>query len=329
AATVAAGPFFNFALTLIIFFVMILIRGIETEPPTIGTMKPLPQAASDLREGDTILAIGGQPITRFADFDSALEKLPAEPVLEYKVRRDGQEIAIPGPYPYPPRVEELMPGLVAAENGMKVGDVVTHVDAKPIASFAELQAATKAAGDNAMKLTVWREGQVFDVEIAPRVADALKSDGGFETKRMLGIYGTFAFEPATRAAGVGEAASLSGRQTWGVVTTSLSGLYHIVAGKISTCNLSGPVRMATFVGDAARGGVETFFWRLAAISTAIGLLNLFPIPVLDGGHLVFHAYEAITRRPPSERAMRLLMSFGLFFILSVMIFALSNDLFCP
>jgi regulator of sigma E protease len=79
----------------------------------------------------------------------------------------------------------------------------------------------------------------------------------------------------------------------------------------------------------ASQGTTSFIWFIAVLSTAVGLLNLFPIPVLDGGHLVFHAYEAVTGRPPSDKALRVLMAIGLTLLLSLMLFALSNDLFCP
>src|SRR5690606_37703642 len=92
-----------------------------------------------------------------------------------------------------------------------------------------------------------------------------------------------------------------------VITSSLSGLWHIVTGAISTCNLSGPVGIAETSGAMASQGLVEFIWFLAVISTAVGLLNLFPIPILDGGHLMFHAWEAVTGRMPSDAALRVLM----------------------
>jgi len=102
----------------------------------------------------------------------------------------------------------------------------------------------------------------------------------------------------------------------------------VVTGAISSCNISGPIGMAEVMGDAARSGPEVFVGMLAALSLGIGLLNLFPIPVLDGGHLVFHAYEAVTGKPPSDRVVQALMTIGLAVVLSFMAFALSNDFFC-
>ncbi len=103
----------------------------------------------------------------------------------------------------------------------------------------------------------------------------------------------------------------------------------MITGAISSCNLQGPLGIAEISGQAASQGTQSFVWLIAVLSTAVGLLNLFPIPILDGGHLLFHAYEAATRRPPSDWAMRVMMSTGLTLILGFMVFALSNDLFCP
>ena len=118
------------------------------------------------------------------------------------------------------------------------------------------------------------------------------------------------------------------QQSWMVAKSSLSGLWHVVTGAISRCNISGPIGMAEVLGDAARSGPMDFLSILATLSLGIGLINLFPIPVLDGGHLVFHVYEALTGRPPSARILGLLMTVGLAVVLSFMAFALTNDLSC-
>ena len=153
--------------------------------------------------------------------------------------------------------------------------------------------------------------------------------GGFETRWMIGLTGSMLFQPETRVPGPGEALTYGVNQTWGVIQSSLSGIWHIAAGAISTCNLRGPLGIAETSGSAASEGAATFIWFIAVLSTAIGLMNLFPVPVLDGGHLVFHAWEAITGSAPGDRAMRVLMSMGLVILLALMIFGLTNDLRCP
>jgi len=112
---------------------------------------------------------------------------------------------------------------------------------------------------------------------------------------------------------------------WNTATTSLSALRHIIIGQISTCNLSGPVGIAETSGSMARQGTQSFIWFIGALSAAVGLINLFPIPVLDGGHLMFYAYEAVTRRKPSDRAVQVFMFIGLALILTMMSFTILND----
>ena len=99
--------------------------------------------------------------------------------------------------------------------------------------------------------------------------------------------------------------------------------------EISTCNISGPIGIAEVSGQAASQGWLTFIWFVAVLSTAVGMLNLFPIPVLDGGHLVFYAFEAVTGRPPSDQALKYLMAGGLTIMLALMLFAVLNDIICP
>ena len=103
----------------------------------------------------------------------------------------------------------------------------------------------------------------------------------------------------------------------------------MVKGSISSCNLRGPIGIAQTSGQAASQGLDNFIWFIAVLSTAVGLLNLFPIPILDGGHLVFHGWEAITGKPPAEWALRILMTIGLVLVVGLMVFGLTNDLFCP
>ena len=140
--------------------------------------------------------------------------------------------------------------------------------------------------------------------------------------------GSGAARSATEAAGPLEAIAGGAAQTLRIVESSLSGLWHMITGAISTCNISGPIGIAETSGAMASQGAQSFVWFIAVLSTAVGLLNLFPIPALDGGHLVFYAYEAVAGKPPSDLALRILMAIGLSLILTLMVFALFNDIFC-
>ena len=138
------------------------------------------------------------------------------------------------------------------------------------------------------------------------------------------------FEAETVPVDLWTALKFGTAQLWDRITGSLSGLWHLAIGGISSCNLSGPVAIAQTSGSLAQQGTESFVLFIGILSAAVGLLNLMPIPVLDGGHLVFHAYEAVTRRKPTEFALKVLMSGGIAIIGSLMIYALLNDLIlCP
>lgn len=330
-ATVAAGPLFNFALSIIIFTSVFMLRGTVMEPLTVGDLRELP-VAQELHEGDTILAIAGKAPPAFDDpvaYESFMKNLPQQPVLDYTVDRGGQTEVVSGPYVYPPIATQIAPRSAAGDAGMKSGDVILTIDGTEIFAFDQLKQRVEGSQGATLALTVWRDGEVQDISLTPRRVDEPQPEGGFQTFYRIGIVGGMVFEPATEAAGFGEALWGGVVQVGDIMQGSLSGLWHMVTGKISTCNLSGPVGIAETSGDMASQGTTSFIWFIAVLSTAVGLLNLFPVPVLDGGHLVFYAYEAISGRPPSDRALKVLMSIGITVVLSLMVFALSNDLFCP
>ncbi len=330
-ATVAAGPAFNFIMSIAVFALVFMGRGEVSEPLTIGDLAPVPTEHA-LQEGDVIVSIGGIDVPAFDDteaFSDFAETIPEQPVLDYVVRRDGALAEVDGPYPYPAIVRQLAPQSAAFNSGMKVGDVIVGVDGDPVFAFSQLKEVVEGSDGRTLALDVWRDGDVLSLELAPRRVDEPQAEGGFRTEWRIGIAGGLFFDPATEATGVLTALGSAVAQTWSIIQSSLSGLYHMVTGAISSCNLSGPIGIAETSGAMASQGLESFIWFIAVLSTAVGLLNLFPVPVLDGGHLVFYAYEAVAGKPPSDRALRILMSAGLALILSLMVFALTNDLFCP
>lgn len=331
AATVAAGPIFNFILSIAIFTGVILWQGQTADPLTYESAGDLgPTFVNQLQKGDQILAIAGVPTPGAEDFEGYLDKLPVQPELAYTVSRGGTETTVQGPWPYPPLVKALSPNSAAYDSGMKVGDVITAVDGQPIFAFQQLIDAVTAAGGRSLVLDVWRDGQMRTFTMTPRRMDVPQGDGSFKTRWLIGITGGLFFEPMTEPVGPWTALTAGAAQLWYILTSSLSGLGHMVTGAISSCNLSGPIGIAQTSGAMASQGASSFIWFVAVLSAAVGLLNLLPVPVLDGGHLMFHAYEAISRRAPSDRALRVLMAAGLTILLSLMIFAVANDLvLCP
>lgn len=329
-ATVAAGPAFNFILSIIVFSAVFMLRGVASDPLTVGELRPLPGGHYELREGDQILGINGADAPglddpAWADF---IAGIPRQAVLDYRVRRDGREMEVRGPYLFPPLVAQVSPRSAAMDSGFRPGDVITAVDGRPIFAFDQLKEAVEASDGRPLLIDVWRGGQALTFTLAPRRTDEPLPDGGFQTVWRIGIAGGMAFEPRTETPGPLQALTGGVMQTWAIVAGSLSGLWHMITGAISSCNISGPIGIAETSGAMAAQGAQSFIWFIAVLSTAVGLLNLFPIPALDGGHLVFYAYEAVTGRPPSDSALRILMAVGIALILSLMVFALGNDLFC-
>ncbi|WP_227268125.1 RIP metalloprotease RseP [Roseobacter weihaiensis] len=332
AATVAAGPIFNFALSILVFAAVMLTTGVSRDPLTVGEIRPLPVGEVALQPGDEVLAINGDdlPSTEDAEaYRAFIDALPHEPVLTYEVLRDGRTVVVDGPYMLPPLVNALSPQSAAMSAGMQSGDVIVAIDGTPIYAFDQLKTAVEGGDGATLALTVWRNGDTLDLDLTPKRVDEPQDGGGFVTHWRIGIAGGLAFEPATESPGVGDALWGGVNQTWRIINGSLSGLAHMVTGAISTCNLSGPIGIAQTSGAMASQGAESFIWFIAVLSTAVGLLNLFPVPALDGGHLVFYAYEAVTGKPPSDKALRVLMTFGLATVLTLMLFALGNDIFCP
>lgn len=327
AATVAAGPIFNFILSFLVFAVFYLSNGQPADPLRIGSIDPLP-ASYDLMVDDEILSVGGIPVSTFEEFASADEQIEVSDTVEYRVRRDGRELDVIGPFPSPPIVTGIALESAAQDAGMQPGDFVQAIDGQPISAFREMVDIVQAANGATLALTVWRDGEILNFDLTPKPTDERQPGGGFETTYRIGLQGGSFIDPATEPVGLGKALSRSLGQVWLIIVTSLDGLWNIITGAISTCNLSGPIGIAETAGTMASLGPETFVWFIALLSTAVGLMNLFPIPVLDGGHLVFHAYEAVTGKPPGERAMQYLMIFGLAVIGTLMVFAIGSDLFC-
>ncbi|GFE66824.1 RIP metalloprotease RseP [Litoreibacter roseus] len=327
AAAVAAGPIFNFILSILVFGAIFFFSGTATEEPVIGEVKPHPVDVSAFQPGDRILSINGVETPDLTTFYQVARAMTPAETVDYTVERDGVRESFEGVYPFPPIVDVVQPRSAAIDSGMRVGDVIVSIDGQPVYAMTQVQDIVREGAGATMQLSIWRDGDIYDVTLTPRQRD-LPTDGGFEQRYLIGFSGGLFFEPTRETLGPFSALWGGVVQTWAIAMNSLSGLWHMITGAISSCNMQGPIGIAQTSGDMASQGAREFVWFVAVLSTAVGLLNLFPIPVLDGGHLVFHAYEAVRGRPPSDRALNYLMTAGLALLLSLMVFALTNDLFC-
>ena len=329
AATVAAGPVFNFILSIVIFAAVLLFSGQASDVPRVGEIRPMPAEMAVLEVGDQITAIEGLPVETLADVFEIGRALAPAATLSYDILRDDQAMTVDASFPLIPVIGSVTPRSAAMDAGLEEGDVIRRINGDPVYAFNQLRDAVEASQGAELALEVWRDGEVIEISLAPRRMDLPSPDGGFETRWLIGVTGGLFFSPEVERVGLGEAVTAGASTVVMVVRTSLSGLWHMITGAISSCNLQGPIGIAETSGAAASQGLDTFFWFVAVLSTAVGLLNLFPIPVLDGGHLLFHAFEAVAGRPPSDKALRIFMTVGLTLILGLMLFALTNDIFCP
>ena len=332
-ATVAAGPIFIFILSILIFAAVFMSRGEIGEDLVVGELRDLPPPSYELQVDDKIISIEGVQKPGHDDPEALvtfLTDLPLKTPLNYGVLRDGQAVDVSGPYLYPPLVDRVMPRSAAYAAGLESGDVIVAIDGEPVVGFSELKHAVETGEGRPLRLDVWRAGEALKFTLAPRRSDEPQPDGGFETYWRIGIGGGEAFVAAREDMALKTALWGGVLRTGDIVSGSISGLYHMITGQISSCNLSGPVGIAQTSGAMASQGFLDFVFFIGVLSAAIGMLNLFPIPMLDGGHLVFYAYEAVVGRPPSDGALRVLMTIGMVLVLSLMAFGLLNDTVrCP
>ena len=224
------------------------------------------------------------------------------------------------------RISSLIPRSAAIEAGLKVGDVITHVNGDPINYFSDLKVAVEGSNGAPLSLTVYRAGETLDFDLQPKKVEEQNEQGGYDVFWRIGIVSTlYAFEPESEAIGVRAAAQNAARTTYSVMTASITGLVDVVTGAISSCNLSGPIGIAETSGQMARQGGDSLIWFIAVLSTAVGLINLFPIPVLDGGHIVFIILEAINGGPVSRKKMEIAQQVGLSILMVLMVGAIFND----
>lgn len=324
--TVLAGPIANFLLTIVVFAGIVTWQGVPTERPEIGGIEALPMVDQPLRSGDVVLKVNGATIGDFGDIYREALAMPEPGPMRFVVERDGDRLDVETPYALPARVSGVEPLSPASRAGLREGDVILEADGKPLAAFDDLRRVVMASDGEVVPLRVWREGEEIDLEITPAERDTADGEGGFERRVMIGVAGGSLYVPATYTPAPWTALAIGAERMLAVVVQSVTGIRHLVTGNIGAENLQGPLGIAQISGETASQGLLNFVTLIGIISTAIGFLNLFPIPVLDGGHFAAFVIEAVRGRPPSEKAMQLAMSIGLGLILLLMVFATYNDI---
>lgn len=324
--TVLAGPVANFLLTIVVFAGLVTWQGVATERAILGEVADVPGAQDTLQPGDEILEINGMPVETFQDvLQIALEMDPPAPML-VRVNRGGDMLSLEAPYAFPPLVQGVEPLSPASKAGLRRGDLILQADGEDLAAFEDLREVIMASGDRTIDLLVWRDSALQTIPITPTDRDANDGEGGFERRVMIGVAGGPIYLPATYTPMPWTALAIGAERMVGIISQSLSGIKHMITGAIGVDNLQGPLGIAQVSGETAQQGFTSFIVLIAVISTAIGMLNLFPIPILDGGHLLAFTIEAVRGRPPSPAVMQIAMSIGLGLILLLMVFATYNDI---
>jgi regulator of sigma E protease len=223
----------------------------------------------------------------------------------------------------PAEVGQVQPGSAAEQGGVRPGDVILKIDGGTVQRFEDVQQAVRLNPNVPMTIVVRRDGQEETLRVTPTRTEMTDRFGNRYEIGLLGIARSgmeyVKRDPAT-------ALAQAGAETWDLSVATLKAMWQIVIGTRATDELGGPLRIAQMSGEVAQGGVVAVLWFMAVLSINLGLINLFPVPVLDGGHLLFYAAEAVRGKPLGQRAQEYGFRIGLALVLTLMVFATWNDL---
>ncbi|CAN7714650.1 RIP metalloprotease RseP [Pseudomonas brassicacearum] len=350
-AIVAAGPIANFLLAMVFFWGLAML-GSEQVRPVIGAVESGSVAArAGLGAGQEIVAIDGEPTSGWAAVNLQLvRRLGESGSLQLMVREQGSTVDSPrelvldkwlkgadepdpirslGIRPWrpamPPILAELDPKGPAQAAGLKTGDRLLALDGQPVSDWQQVVDSVRVRPDSKIVLRIERDGAPIDVPVALAARGESKAPTGYLGAGVKAVdwppemIREVSFGPV---AAIGEGA----RRTWTMSVLTLDSLKKMLFGELSVKNLSGPITIAKVAGASAQSGVADFLNFLAYLSISLGVLNLLPIPVLDGGHLLFYLIEWARGRPLSDRVQGWGIQIGISLVVGVMLLALVNDL---
>ena len=350
-AIVAAGPIANFLLAMFFFWVLAML-GSEQVRPVIGAVEADSIAAkAGLAAGQEIVAIDGEPTTGWGAVNLQLvrrlgesgtvkvvvreQDSTAETPRELVLNRWLQGADEPDPIKslgiriwrpsLPPVLAELDPKGPAQAAGLKTGDRLLALDGQALGDWQQVVDLVRVRPDTKIVLKVEREGAQIDVPVTLSLRGEAKAAGGY---LGAGVKSPEWPPSMLREVSFGplEAIGEGAKRTWTMSVLTLESLKKMLFGELSVKNLSGPITIAKVAGASAQSGVADFLNFLAYLSISLGVLNLLPIPVLDGGHLLFYLVEWVRGRPLSDRVQGWGIQIGISLVVGVMLLALVNDL---
>ena len=326
--TVLAGPVANFLMAIALFFAVAMTGHTASDEPVIaGIDTEQAGEITGLAAGDRVLEVGGTKIENFGDIITALSASGGEPV-EVLVERDGRRVEVEVRYASPPMVSSIEIGGAGFESGLRPGDFLLAIEDQPIASARDVQRIILALeADTPASFTIRRAGEEMVLAVTPALAERPDAETGeMRAVPFLGIgMQSTGIEPLLVPATVTDAARFAVYRLWRIIADTVLYLKEIALGGADASELSGPIGIAKVLSTAADQGIADFMTVIAFLSTAIGFFNLLPIPVLDGGHLMFYLVEAIRGRPNSEVVVRYGTMIGLSVLLLLMVYVTFNN----
>ncbi len=222
-----------------------------------------------------------------------------------------------------PEVGEILPGSAAETAGFKVGDIITELNGTPIKRFEEIRRIATLHPGEPLSFTLMRQGKEVKGAITPTLSESTDAFGNVVKVGLIGIRSSTASYTELSPL---EAIWASFEETYSISANTLQALGQMIVGKRSTDDLSGILRIAQYSGQSTERGASTVLWFMAVLSINLGLINLFPIPLLDGGHLLYYLIEALSGRPLAEKVQEYGFRVGFVLLIALMIFATFNDL---
>jgi regulator of sigma E protease len=351
---VAAGPVFNIFLAILIFFVFFAITGIDDIKPYIRQVQPGSVAQkAGLQVNDLILSVDGNSVEAWYDIDEAITGSNGN-VLALGIDRDGTLIELEvkpklkqgmdllgdsisyydiGISAFPELkaiVGDVSAGFPAEKAGLKKGDQIVSINGLPIENWQQMQTIISSSGGAELTISVNRDEEVFTVNLTPQHVETKNHLGKAEKRYLIGISTQPLDIPeadlVTKRLNAVQAALKSVERTYSVCVLMVRSVAKMIDGSIPKENLGGPIMIAKMAGDQAKQGFDKLVQFIAFISINLAIINLLPIPVLDGGHLLFFSIEAIKRRPVSIKVREVAQQVGLFILIMLMILVFYNDI---
>jgi regulator of sigma E protease len=351
---VAAGPVFNILLAILIFFVSFSITGIDDIKPVIRQVqKDSVAQKAGLQAQDRIVSIDDTGVDAWYDINEALADSQGKTLRLGVVRNDAllnidvkpelkqgidllgdsisyYDLGISALPELKAIIGDLSAGFPAEKADLKKGDQIIAINGIPIDSWRQMQSIISSSGGAELTISIRREGDVFKVNLTPQFVEDKNHLGQVEKRYLIGISNRPMNIPeadlVTKRLNPFKAAVESLKRTYSICALMIRSVVKMIDGSIPKENLGGPIMIAKMAGDQAKQGIDKLIQFIAFISINLAIINLLPIPVLDGGHLLFFAIEGIKGRPVNLKVREVAQQVGLFILISLMILVFYNDI---